>query len=202
MRYLKVNNEWGDHERWAITIEKWMSSFEKPPLINKRGIIMKYDIIPIIENHIEGYAVALDSVARERKYLGFLEGPSLESSRAFVLKNISENRPHFIALDKNIVIGWCDITSLSRPIYSHAGELGMGVLANYRGRGIGLDLIQAALVKAKSVGLTRIELIVREDNTAAIALYQKIGFAIEGLHKNAIKIDDDYINTISMALLY
>lgn len=38
---------------------------------------MKFNIVPIEEKHIEGFWHALDNVARERKYLAFLEGPPI-----------------------------------------------------------------------------------------------------------------------------
>jgi RimJ/RimL family protein N-acetyltransferase len=69
-------------------------------------------------------------------------------------------------------------------------------------RSIGVALIRAALNKAKEIGLTRIELTVRENNKRAIALYEKEGFLLEGLHRNAVRIDTEYENQISMALLY
>ncbi len=163
---------------------------------------MNYQIMPIAEEHIQGYCVAIDSVAKEKKYLGFLEGPPLEISRSFVLNNIKDNWPSFIALSEGKVVGWCDITSLDRPIFSHAGVLGMGIISSYRGKGIGEALMIATLEKAKKIGLTRIELTVRENNTAAINLYTKFDFKIEGLHRNAVRIDNIYENHISMALLF
>ncbi|HRE32272.1 MAG TPA: GNAT family protein, partial [Candidatus Berkiella sp.] len=98
------------------------------------------------------------------------------------------------------VIGWCDITSLDRPVYAHCGELGVGVLADYRGQGIGQALILAALQKAKEKGLSRIELMVFEKNFPAIKLYEKLGFVIEGTKRQAVKIDDQYQDLICMAL--
>lgn len=61
--------------------------------------------------------------------------------------------------------------------------------------------MRAAIEKARHRGLTRIELTVREHNKPAIALYEKLGFTVEGLHRNAVRIDDEYENHISMALL-
>ncbi len=46
---------------------------------------MPVDIVPIEESHIDGFHRTLDFVARERRYLAFLEGPPLVSTRAFVL---------------------------------------------------------------------------------------------------------------------
>jgi len=163
---------------------------------------MDYEILPITKVYIESFNAAVGSVARERKYLAFLDAPPLEMSKEFVTENLRENWPHFIAIIKDKVVGWCDITSLHQPVFAHSGTLGIGVLADYRGQGIGEDLMRAALNKAKARGLTRIELTVREHNKAAIALYKKLGFEIEGLHLNAVRLEKTYENQISMALLF
>jgi len=163
---------------------------------------MHFNIVPITEAHIQGFWSAVDSVARERKYLAFLEGPPIHSTRDFVLNNINGNWPQVVALSNSEIIGWCDITSLDRPIFAHIGSLGMGVLAPYRGQGVGTALISAALQRARVKGLTRIELTVRENNTAAIALYKKFGFVVEGIHTNGVCIDGQYENHIFMALLF
>lgn len=164
--------------------------------------MLHYQIVPITEKHIEGFCAAVDSVARERKYLAFLEGPSLEMSRAFVLESLQGNWPHFVAISEEKIVGWCDIVSLHRHVFVHSGALGIGVLSLYRGQGIGQALMCSALEKAKSIGLTRIELTVRENNKPAIALYEKFCFVVEGLHRNAVLIGIEYENLISMALLF
>ena len=72
----------------------------------------------------------------------------------------------------------------------------------YRDQGVGKALMTATLQKAKTKGLTRIELTVRENNIRAIALYEKLGFEKEGVHKNGVCIDGKYENHIFMALLF
>lgn len=161
-----------------------------------------YSIVPISEEHILGYNQAVDTVAREHKYLAFLSGPSIEMSTAFVKENMAGNWPHVVAVVDNKIVGWCDISSIHRQVAEHVGSLGIGVLDGFRGMGIGEALMRAALDLAKRKGLTRIELTVRENNTRAIELYKKLGFVAEGLHQNAIRIDGKYENYISMALLY
>lgn len=163
---------------------------------------MKFEIIPITEEHIEGFWTAVDNVARERKYLAFLEGPPISMTKDFVLQNIRGNWPHFVAVKDEKIIGWCDISALDRPVFAHIGSLGIGVLAPYRGKGVGTALIMRALQEAKKKGLTRIELTVREKNESAIALYKKLGFKKEGTHKNGVCIDGKYENHIFMALLW
>lgn len=162
---------------------------------------MQFSIIPTTEEYISGYSSCVDQVARERKYLAFLEGPALESSRVFVLQQLHCNFPHYVALHKNVVIGWCDISPFNRPVYAHAGELGMGVLAEFRGQGIGKQLLSAAIEHAKTIGLTRIELTVRDENRAAIALYEQMGFQVEGIKRHATYMDGHYSNDLLMSLV-
>jgi ribosomal protein S18 acetylase RimI-like enzyme len=158
-------------------------------------------IVPIAEEHIAGFREALDSVARERRYLWFLEAPSAEDTAAFVRSSVKKGYPHCVALVAGKVVGWCDIVPMERPTLAHCGALGIGVSAEYRGRGIGKALLKAVLESAKAAGLTRIELSVREDNARAIALYEKLGFVVEGLKRNGVRFDGKYFNVVSMALL-
>jgi ribosomal protein S18 acetylase RimI-like enzyme len=62
--------------------------------------------------------------------------------------------------------------------------------------------MRKAIEKARNRGLTRIELTVRKHNKAAIALYEKLGFQAERLHRNAVRIGNEYGNHLSMALLF
>ena len=54
-------------------------------------------------------------------------------------------------------------------------ELGIGVVKDARGQGVGTALIQALLVNAHKQGIQRISLSVEKDNPA-IYLYRKFGF--------------------------
>lgn len=159
-------------------------------------------IIPIAEEHIEGFCAAVDCVARERRYLAFLEGPPLDSSRAFVRDNIAQGHPHYVALDGGRVVGWCDITPPGRPVYAHGGILGIGVLPAWRGKGTGRRLMAATLAAARARGLKRVGLTVYDHNERAAALYRKMGFAVEGRQRKACLIDGVYHDVILMGLLF
>jgi ribosomal protein S18 acetylase RimI-like enzyme len=129
---------------------------------------MSYAIVPTTEEYFNGFWVALDSVARERQYLAFLEGPPLERFHNFLQENIKKASPHFLALVDGKVVGWCDIMRIDCPIHAHCGVLGMGIVKEHRGQGIGKALMQTTLEKAHSSGLTRVELTVRERNTVSL----------------------------------
>jgi ribosomal protein S18 acetylase RimI-like enzyme len=159
------------------------------------------EIVPIEPDHIESFHRTLDFVARERRYLAFLEAPPIEQFRAYVRDIINQGHPQFVALSDGGVVGWCDVRSKGRPIYAHSGVLGMGLLPLFRGQGVGRRLIETTLDAARRLGLSRIELTVRQDNASAIALYKKVGFVTEGLQRNAFKVEGQYANLIMMALL-
>jgi RimJ/RimL family protein N-acetyltransferase len=161
-----------------------------------------FEIVPIAEEHISGFRAAVDVVARERKYLAHLEAPLLEGTTRFVLRNIELGYPQFVVLSAEGVVGWCDVLpNRSRVIYCHCGTLGVGLVPGFRGKGIGRQLMRRTIDAAFAFGLTRIELTVRHGNANAIALYESLGFEIEGLHRNAVCIDGQFENLHSMALL-
>ena len=163
---------------------------------------MEFAIVPIAPEHIPGFHAAVDAVAREKRFLAFLEAPPLEETTKFVLNNIEQKNPQFVVLSDGDVVGWCDVLrNTKRVIFSHCGTLGIGLLPGFRGRGIGRQLMQTTIDAAWQCGITRIELTVREHNTNAIALYKSFGFEIEGLQRNAVRIDSQYQNVYAMALL-
>lgn len=161
---------------------------------------MILEIRPITVDDIEGFHRAVDIVARERKYLAFLEAPPLASTREFVLENIAKGNPQFVAIADDGVAGWCDIVRHTRPIHAHAGVLGMGLLPAYRGRGHGRKLLETTLKAAKLAGFSRVELTVHADNPRALALYERVGFVREGIKRRATCIDGRFGDTIMMAI--
>lgn len=107
-----------------------------------------------------------------------------------------------MALVEDKVVGWCDVQPIDRPTRAHNGVLGLAVLAEYRGRGIGSALLREALHGARAFGLTRVELSYREGNARVGALYEKFGFVREAILRKAVRLDGAYEDLICMALLF
>lgn len=83
----------------------------------------------------------------------------------------------------------------------HSVYVAMGVRQEERGKGRGTKLLLALEEWAQSKNLHRIELTVLEHNTAAIALYEKMGFRVEGLKKDSLFIANNYANELFMSKL-
>ena len=83
---------------------------------------------------------------------------------------------------------------------AHAATIGMAVHDAYQGKGVGSALMKSALDLADNwLQFTRIELTVYTDNGAALALYRKFGFEIEGTHKQYAFRNGAYVDSYSMA---
>jgi ribosomal protein S18 acetylase RimI-like enzyme len=134
----------------------------------------------ITEADIGGFREALDAVARESNFLRGNEAPPIEAVSSFVLGNLSTRNPQFVAVAKGRIVGWCDIVRAAGMHERHLGELGMGILAEWRGRGIGRRLLIDTVDAADAENFLRIELSVHSDNVRAIKLYRDYGFAEEG----------------------
>jgi RimJ/RimL family protein N-acetyltransferase len=158
-------------------------------------------IEPFREVHIRSFHEAVDMVAREKSFLARTEAPPIEETEKLVRENIHSKSAYYVAVVSGQVIGWCLIVQNPREVFSHCGTLGMGVVKDFRGKGIGSSLIKAALSKAKANGMERVELEVFDNNTTAIKLYEKIGFKMEGRKARAAKLCGEYLDLVLMALL-
>jgi RimJ/RimL family protein N-acetyltransferase len=161
---------------------------------------MAISIVPLAESHFEQLRSVLDTVAQERRYLALFEAPPPEKTFAFYRSLLAEGQCH-VALEEESVVGWCDVQPAFGETRKHIGTLGMGLLPEFRKRGVGAQLLAAAIATAWSRGLSRIELTVREDNLDAKALYERMGFEHEGIHKKSMLVGTRYFDCYSMALL-
>lgn len=149
----------------------------------------------------DAFRAAIDIVARERKYIALVEAPPIEQVRAFVRRNVERSYPQIIALVDGAVVGWCNVPPASRAVSAHVGDLFMGLVPEFRGKGFGERLLRQAVQAADVFGFRRIELGVFGTNTAAAALYRKVGFLEEGTKRMAILVDGTYHDEIMMARL-
>lgn len=162
------------------------------------------DVRLIRKTDIRGFHASLDAVAKEKRFLAMTQAPPLGRLSKFVEDNLERGFAHYVAEDDGHIVGWCDVVQRSggeADSMRHRATLGIGILREYRGRGIGERLVRAAVAHTWRIGLLRIDLEVRADNLAAIRLYEKLGFRCEGRRPFALQLDGEYFDLIQMGLL-
>ena len=162
---------------------------------------MTFSVEPLQENHFEQLHGLFDAVCKERRFLAFTEAGPKEQTFEYYRKVVSGGHAHFVALRNKEIVGWCDVLPIVGQMQAHVGVLGIGIAAAHRGKGIGKALIQAAINKAASRGLSRIELTVHSENHVAQGLYRSLGFVHEGTQRQGWRLDGQCFDVHHMARL-
>ncbi len=101
------------------------------------------------------------------------------------------------------VVGNAGFTAATQQRRRHAVNMGLSVLPEAQGQGVGSTLMTALLDYADNwAHILRIELSVFTDNAGAIALYQKFGFVHEGTSRAFALRDGQYADVHFMARLH
>ncbi|MFV0412078.1 MAG: GNAT family N-acetyltransferase [Oscillospiraceae bacterium] len=87
----------------------------------------------------------------------------------------------------------------SQPRIAHTSSLAIVVAKSFWGQGVGSAVIARLFAFARTAGITLVHLGVRADNSAARALYRKMGFEETGVYKNYFQLNGKYCDEILMA---
>lgn len=110
-------------------------------------------------------------------------GESLIKAEEFLKASIPSGLQFVATIDEKVV-GQIGMHVEKNPRCAHIGAIGMMVHRDYQGQGIGSKLLEKILELADDyLMLRRIELTVFTSNEAAINLYKKYDFVIEGTKK-------------------
>ncbi|GAB4238472.1 MAG: GNAT family N-acetyltransferase [Elainellaceae cyanobacterium] len=108
-----------------------------------------------------------------------------------------------VACEHDQVVGTLGITMYNTPRMRHVARLGpIAVHPNTQGKGIDSQLMTAALdLTDRWLNIHRLELFVYADNAAAIALYKKFGFMVEGVLREFAFRNGEYVDGYLMGRL-
>jgi RimJ/RimL family protein N-acetyltransferase len=109
------------------------------------------------------------------------------------------NAAVYVAEDDGHIVGRLSVARDQHPASRHVADLGLMVAQSHRRRGIGTQLLQAAVQWARHAGVRKLELHVFPWNTAAIKLYERFGFVNEGYRKAHYRRGDEYTDAVLMA---
>ena len=111
------------------------------------------------------------------------------------------NSTIFVAEEDGRLIGYLIAIGGSVMRTKHSAYLVIGIIEEYRGKGIGRHLFQNLMKWAPEHHISRLELTAVTENEAGVALYKKVGFEIEGTKRNSLVIQGKSFNEYFMAKL-
>lgn len=145
----------------------------------------------------EQFITYLQTIGKETDNLTFGEEGlpiTVESERAFIeSKNKSSRDLMIIARKNGKIVADASIDCLPRRM-SHRASIGISVLKEEWGKGLGSILMKCLIEHAKNVGIEIISLEVRSDNERAIHLYEKFGFKKIGVFPGFFKMNGEYVD--------
>ena len=150
------------------------------------------------------YAAIQETFTQPKATSGTLQipYPSMEMWRERLSKAPAELML-LVALVDGKLVGNAGLDLSPRRRRTHAAHLGMAVHDQYHNLGVGSALMAAITSQADNwLNLLRLELTVFTDNQAAIGLYQKFGFVIEGTHVAFALRNGEYADVYAMARLH
>lgn len=141
-------------------------------------------------------------VGRETGYLNY--GPEGSDLSVVQQKALIEN---YKALDNCVllvievddqIIGMANLAGLDQNKQKHVAEIGISIIKEYWGVGIGSFLLEALLDYAEEAGLRVLTLEVVVENERAIHLYERFGFEKKGRLSQRLKDGYRYLDTYIM----
>jgi ribosomal protein S18 acetylase RimI-like enzyme len=123
----------------------------------------------------------------------------VDSEGVLLRHNELEARIFFVATVRGEVVGWVHLKHAQLDKLSHTAELTVGVLEEYRGRGIGSHLLERGLEWAGTQGFERIYNSVPATNDTAISFLTNRGWREEARREDHYKMDGEYVDEVMMA---
>lgn len=127
---------------------------------------------------------------------------NLQALECQIQNSIEDNDFLVIAEVEGEIVGYLSAERGVPNRIKHTAYVVTGVREKYRGCGIGKELFQRLDSWAKENDVTRLELTVICNNIIARKLYEKNGFVVEGIKKNSMIIDGQYVDEFYMAKLF
>ncbi|MFK3843439.1 GNAT family N-acetyltransferase [Serratia sp. NPDC087055] len=116
------------------------------------------------------------------------------------LANLEPGTHNLVACIDGQVVGQLSVMLNQRVRRRHVATFGIGVDSRHHGKGVGSSLMKAMIDLCDNwADIERIELTVFTDNQAAIALYRKFGFDIEGTSRAYAMRDGKLVDSYHMA---
>lgn len=94
------------------------------------------------------------------------------------------------------VVGWCRAFGGTFAKNKHIADIGIGLLAPFRQKGIGTEMLRQAVEWAKSCNIRKLTADTFSSNEAARSLFRKVGFVETGIRRRQFLVDEQYVDEI------
>ncbi|MGA7933302.1 MAG: N-acetyltransferase family protein [Kovacikia sp.] len=106
-----------------------------------------------------------------------LEPATVESRRDWFHSHTPDKRPLWVVESEGVVVAWLAFKSFyGRPAYETTAELSIYVSPDYRHKGIGKMLVQAAIGHSPAFGIKTLLGFIFAENVPSLRLFEQLGF--------------------------
>lgn len=156
-------------------------------------------------NQIDDFWELLNNLDAETDYMMYEPNERMQITNVQELKNDIENNVILgndflqVAIDNQKIVGYIRAEGGKFNRIRHTAYIVVGILKDYRGKGIGTSFFEKLNCWATENGIKRLELTVECHNETARHLYEKSGFKIEGTRKKSMFVNGSFVNEFYMA---
>ncbi len=121
------------------------------------------------------------------------------AERAEWLAARGDRHPVLVAEADGTVVGWASLNVFNpRRAYRHVADLSLYVERGWRGRGVGRQLLDALVARARALGYHKLVLAAFPFNEAGLRAYRRAGFREVGIYREQGQLDGRWVDTIVM----
>ncbi|GAA0662249.1 GNAT family N-acetyltransferase [Natronoarchaeum mannanilyticum] len=160
-----------------------------------------FTVRPARQKDLTGIVGAIRQVAERGTYIvAETVAQELDHQEALLRHNELESRMFFVATVDDEVVGWVHLNAPELEKLHHTAELTVGVVDEYRGRGLGSHLLSRGLEWAGKNGYEKVYQSIPATNDAAVEFLEEHGWETEAVREDHYKIDGEYVDELMMAV--
>ncbi|MDF1511349.1 GNAT family N-acetyltransferase [Robertmurraya sp. DFI.2.37] len=114
---------------------------------------------------------------------------------------ITTNSTIFVAEVEQELVGYLMAVGGEPKRKKYCVYIVVGILAQHQGKGIGKRLFERLQQWAKEEKIRRLELTVITRNEPVVRLYKKMGFDIEGVKRDSLYVNGEFVDEYYMSML-
>lgn len=150
----------------------------------------------------ENFWELMNQLDYETKYMLYEPGErtkDLARIESLIQNSVNGDDFLLVAEADNRIVGYISAQKGGLNRIAHSAYIVVGILKDYRGKGIGTEFFKQLDIWAEEKKITRLELTVICKNEVAKHLYENNGFEVEGIKRKSVFVDGSYLDEFYMA---